>query len=125
MTMSKLRFSLLISGVLFFILSCGTTSNNAEAGNALSSGNTAITPANETEKAILQKIASAQQGKAIAAGSSSFTVLNEYFAASGRVCKSVSIVQTSTQIADTKTICNFNGSWGYTPDVLPPVANRQ
>ncbi|MBN2714691.1 MAG: hypothetical protein JXX14_02480 [Deltaproteobacteria bacterium] len=76
-------------------------------------------PQNSSEKELLQKIPSAKAGKSFKIGGATFLVTNAYFAASGRECKSVQITNPETPDSVLKIACNFDGTWGYAPDVFP------
>ena len=64
-------------------------------------------------------MANAKLKKPFTVGDASVLVTNEYFAASGRECRSIEITRPNQQIAENKIVCNFDGTWGYTLDVLP------
>ncbi|MBN2344410.1 MAG: hypothetical protein JXX29_22460 [Deltaproteobacteria bacterium] len=82
-----------------------------------------VAPENNDEETILKKIADAAVGKSIQSGSGTFVVTNSYFAASGRECKSIEIVTADNRTVF-KTVCDYDGTWGFAPDVLPNTTNQ-
>jgi len=110
--------------ILSLVLACITISCSGAHGKNTSTGydlthNTAVSPQNESEKIILSKIAATPAGVLTQAGNASFIITSNYFAASGRACKSIEITDTANAPASPRTVCEFEGQWGFAPEVLP------
>ena len=104
---------------------CVLTACGAKQGSKNSIGNqltsqSAVLPQNNSEKIVLEKVAAAKVGTSIKTGKYSILIRDEYFAASGRVCRAVEITPSAKPSTPTfKTVCLFDGKWGYTQEVFP------
>ena len=114
----------LLAALSFLFLSCGAAQSEPYSSDSVLTQTTAVRPQNTSEKKILEKVPEAAVGQKITAGKYSVVVTNAYFAASGRECKSLLIEQATSKQSALKTVCEFEGNWGYAPDVIP-VASGQ
>ena len=114
----------ILFALIFLLSSCGAAQSENHPSESVLSQGTTVLPQNSSEKMILEKVPKAAVGKNITAGKYSFIVTGEYFAASGRVCKSLEIKQPASKQAELKTVCDFEGQWGYTPAVVPTIAGQ-
>lgn len=111
--------------IMLSFSSCGARNTASTSADGIIASQIAIQPQNEVEKVVLAKVPTVQAGTQINVGKYSFVVTNEYFAASGHECKSIEFLSGEhSSPSHLKTVCEFDGKWGYTQEVLAPSLNE-
>lgn len=119
--MKKTYHALILS---ILLLGCSAAHDEPTSTSHKLNAVAAASPQSDIEKDVISKIPTAKDDKPVTVGSASFVVTESYFAASGKECKAVEISTPKNKSTVSRTVCNYDGTWGYSPDVLPTASNQ-
>lgn len=77
-----------------------------------------VPPVTEGERELLARLDDLPSGDPVAFGGQSFLVEEPYTAASGRVCRSVTVRSVEGAGVDVKLACQSDRGWSFVPDVF-------
>jgi hypothetical protein len=85
-------------------------------------------PGSADEAAILERIPGLSDGQEATVGAATVEVKRTYFAASGRTCKAVTLLDGAGDAggaAKHLTVCEVDGEWAYVPEVVSVPASPE
>lgn len=83
-----------------------------------------VPPATEGERELLARLGELPSEEPVTFGGQSFLVEEPYTAASGRVCRAVTVRQVEGQGVEVKLACQDGGEWAFVPDVFGDAEAR-
>lgn len=104
---------------LMWLAACSPseTPSARDVADANDTGRT-LSAENPGERAVLARVATLPNGKAVTVSGLSVTAEPQYAAASGRTCRALSIVDAGAGRNRNRVACSDGKSWFFVPDVF-------
>lgn len=117
------RLPMLLTALLIACSSTPATSAR-DAADANDTGRKLV-PTSESERALLKQLSGLPNGKAQRVGDATIVAEPPYHAASGHLCRALSVTAGANQQASHRLACSDGQSWFFVPDVFGANVPRQ
>lgn len=108
---------MLVTALFAFACSPRPETSARDAADANDTGRV-LAPRSESERALLQQLATLPSGVARRIADATVTAEAPYEAASGRTCRAISVSSPATAKKSRRLACNDGKAWFFVPDVF-------